>query len=154
MESQVSDKLQSADRLIALWKSGRDKYRSFFSVLNEVRREIGDEALADWCRNELHIGLSIIHNAAGFLTRTETIAVQKEMEAAIRLERQRVKRERELERKYRLGLKKSSKYNKALSIVRSHIEQKKSINVKDLIKEYPRIKATTFKNAIQATKEF
>src|ERR1035437_3949710 len=51
---------QQAARLLALWKSGRDKFSSFFAVLEEVRQEVGDDDLARWCREELLIGISAI----------------------------------------------------------------------------------------------
>jgi hypothetical protein len=47
-------------RMQVLWKIGRDKFFSFFSTLEEVRKEIGDEAFPSWCFNELEIGLSVI----------------------------------------------------------------------------------------------
>jgi hypothetical protein len=73
---------QTADRLKALWKSGRDKYRSFFTVLEEVRKEIGDEALPMWCIKELRIGFSTITTVAGVLTKAETLRVKSELAEA------------------------------------------------------------------------
>jgi hypothetical protein len=58
---------EQVQRLRALWKSGRDKYRSFFAVLNEVRMEIGDDALKDWCFDRLRIAFSAINVTANIL---------------------------------------------------------------------------------------
>ena len=62
---------QQVLRLQALFKSGRDKLQSFFAVLNEVRLEIGDQALPSWCFNELHIGFSVVDNIAKVLVKTD-----------------------------------------------------------------------------------
>jgi hypothetical protein len=75
---------QTADRLKALWKSGRDKYRSFYAVLNDVRLEIGDEALPAWCVRELQIGLTVITSTAAVLTKAETLRVKSELAEAKR----------------------------------------------------------------------
>lgn len=95
-------------RLRALWKSARDKYRSFFTVLNEVRVEIGDAALPDWCLTELQIGLSVITKVATTLNDTDEALVRAEFAEAKRLEREKraaellaarvIREQRELER--------------------------------------------------------
>ncbi len=73
---------QQADRLKALWKSGRDKYSSFFAVLEEVRQVIGDAALASWCYNELRIGLSVITTTKDILRKADAARVKSELAAA------------------------------------------------------------------------
>ena len=66
-----------AQKLKVLWKSGRDKYQTFFIVLNEVRQEIGDEALPNWCYDELRIGLPVITRVAGILKKTDEAIVKR-----------------------------------------------------------------------------
>jgi hypothetical protein len=74
------DKLHSqASRLRALWKSGRDKYSSFFAVLEEVRREIGNDALSDWCFDNLHISMSAIVKARKVLRETDAEIVERNL---------------------------------------------------------------------------
>jgi hypothetical protein len=79
---------QKTERLRALWKSGRDKYRSFFAVLNEVCQEIGDEALPAWCRTELFIGLSVITQIANVLGKIDEQVVKAELAAANKVEKE------------------------------------------------------------------
>lgn len=89
---------QQAERLRALWKSGRDKYASFFSVLNEVRQEIGDEALPTWCFDELRIGISVIAEARRLLTAMDAEIVKADLAAAKRAEREQREAEAEARR--------------------------------------------------------
>ena len=128
---------QTPERLKALWKSGRDKYRSFFTVLNEVRREIGDAALADWCRKELQIGMSIIVSTTDVLNKADAAMTRKEFTAAAKAERDKAKHEREIENNRRklasivatvkrlkdTSRKSTDKMDRARAIVRPLIEQ-------------------------------
>src|SRR5580765_5065496 len=133
---------QTAERLIALWKSGRDKYRSFFTVLNEVRREIGDKELANWCFHELHIGMSVINHVIGVFNKSEAAAVKTELAEANRIEKERLKQQREKERQnheLKIMAQKSrdwTKINAARVIVRPLLEQRKPVKSKDLAKAY------------------
>lgn len=81
------DLTQQSERLKALWKSGRDKYTSFFSVLNEVRSVVGDDALPNWCFDNLRIGISVIVNAGKLLTALDREIVQSDLAAAKKAER-------------------------------------------------------------------
>jgi len=90
----------NAERLKALWKSGRDKFQSFFTVLNEVRAEIGDDELATYCRNELAISLSIIMKAKGILREVDEMTVKEDFAEVVRAEKEKAeaeKRKRQLE---------------------------------------------------------
>jgi hypothetical protein len=79
----TSDHLQSqANRLRALWKSGRDKYSSFYVVLDEVQREVGDKALADWCLDNLRISLSVIVKTRKVLRETDAEIVKRDLAGA------------------------------------------------------------------------
>lgn len=51
---------QQATRLRALWKSGRDKFRSLYVVLAEVQKEVGHRQLSKWCAQNLGMGLPAI----------------------------------------------------------------------------------------------
>jgi hypothetical protein len=66
-------------RLRALWKSGRDKFRSFFTVLSDVRQQIGNEDLELWCARDLRIGLSIITKATGILSDVDAAKFKEEL---------------------------------------------------------------------------
>lgn len=80
------DEQQQADRLRALWKSARDKYASFFTTLNEVRGEVGDDALPTWCIHNLGIGISVILNVSEALTKTDREVVRAKLAAANKAE--------------------------------------------------------------------
>jgi hypothetical protein len=145
---------QHTARLKALWKSGRDKYRSFYTVLGDVRKEIGDEALAEFCLKELQIGLSVITNTANVLIRVDSEAVRTELAEANRIERIKAKKKREsrmnsLEKKKDLEkkLKKYRKLPKARTIVRPLIEKDIYFDSKVLEKEHDDISHATFETA-------
>lgn len=87
--------MQQADRLKALWKSGREKYLSFYAVLEEVRKEIGNEALPAWCRDNLQIGISVIAANRGLLTKVDADIVKTNLAAAMLYEKAQARRARE-----------------------------------------------------------
>jgi hypothetical protein len=76
------------DRMRALWKSGRDKFASFYTALHEVRKEVGDAELPSWCIRNLGVGMSIIVRTAGILRETDAEQVEQEFKAAQKHERQ------------------------------------------------------------------
>jgi hypothetical protein len=80
---------QQTDRLKALWKSGRDKFRSFFTVINEVRRDIGDEELGAYCLHELGIGLSVILDVAKIFNQADEKILKEDLAAAARAEKEK-----------------------------------------------------------------
>jgi hypothetical protein len=109
-----------AHRLIVLWKSARDKYRSFFAVLNEVKREIGDDALSVYCREQLRISLSIILETRNLLSKTDSEIVKEELATAMRAEKAKRLAEREAqenERREREAEKEARKREKELAEV-------------------------------------
>lgn len=95
-------------RLQALWKSGRDKYQSFFTVLGEVRDQIGDKELDRWCYSKLLIGLEVIFKVTRILKEVDEAAARRELAAARviakeerrqeRIKREQAKFEREQEK--------------------------------------------------------
>jgi hypothetical protein len=64
---------EQINRLRALWKSGRDKFYSFFRVLQDVHQEIGDKAMQEWCSTNLRISLGVMENASGALPEDDQI---------------------------------------------------------------------------------
>jgi hypothetical protein len=82
MADRASMDEQQTERLRALFKSGRDKYQSFFAVLEEVRQEIGDDALPKFCVEELGIGLSVITQATGILHSVDAKIARSELAVA------------------------------------------------------------------------
>jgi hypothetical protein len=85
--------VQQIPRMRHLWKDARGKYVSFFACLSEVRKEIGDEALEEWCRKELLIGLVAINKAAGLLQDIDAARTKSELTSVS----QAAKEKRELE---------------------------------------------------------
>lgn len=85
---------QQAERMRVLWKSGRDKLRSFFAHLTEVRQEIGDDALPAWCMEELHIGLSVIARMTATLGAVDEELAKAEFSKAQKAEKERRSAER------------------------------------------------------------
>jgi hypothetical protein len=73
---------ERAARLRALWKSGRDKYSSFYTVLGEVRPEIGDDALPNWCFDNLRIGIDVITETAKVLRGVDAKIAKADLAAA------------------------------------------------------------------------
>jgi len=78
---------QQADRLRALWKSGGDKYRSFFYALNEVQREIGPKALPRWCLRHLKLDLQVIDKARKLIDGIDAANIKADFAAAAAAEK-------------------------------------------------------------------
>jgi len=145
---------QNSARLKALWKSGRDKYRSFYTVLDAVRQEIGDAKLAEYCLHELQIGLSVVTNTANVLVRVDAEAVKTELAIANRIEKIKAKNRRETkeakqEKKKKLEkqLRYYRKLPKARMIVRPLIEKDESFDSKKLQEKHKGISHATFETA-------
>jgi hypothetical protein len=90
-----------ANRLKALWKSGRDKYASFFTILEEVRQEIGNDALPGWCFHTLKLSLSVVTETRKVLTKTDADIVKRNSAAAVAAEKAEIRMAREANRKAR-----------------------------------------------------
>lgn len=73
---------QEAQALRVLWKSGRDKLRSFFVRLKDVKKETGDAGLDEWCLKELHLTLDTITRFAKILNEVEAETVKSDLAAA------------------------------------------------------------------------
>ena len=83
--------VDTINRLKTSWKKGREYYTSFFSVLNNVRKEIGDEALPNWCFDNLNIGLSVILDYRKLLGPVEARKVADNFAAANKAEKEQKK---------------------------------------------------------------
>lgn len=68
MSDNLSD---AAHQLNTLWKSGRDKYVSFFTILGQVRNEVGSDALNQWCIINLRLHIDTIVRILGLLRETD-----------------------------------------------------------------------------------
>jgi hypothetical protein len=79
---------QQIQRMKVHWKKGRDNYTSFFTLLNEVRNEIGDAALPGWCIDKLHISLGTINEMIGVLKEADQLAIREELARARKAEHQ------------------------------------------------------------------
>lgn len=77
------------ERLRVLWGKGRHMYSSFFAEVSEVRKEVGDDHLADWCFDELQISLSIIYNVSDILKKADADRVKMELAPAHNVEQAR-----------------------------------------------------------------
>jgi len=82
------ERFETPSTLVTLTKQAA-KYRSFFTVLNEVRLEVGDDALPEWCRNELAIGLSVTTNTASVLGKIDGEIVKADLAAANKIEEEK-----------------------------------------------------------------
>jgi hypothetical protein len=87
--------VQQIERMRHLWKDARSKYLSFFTCLEQVRQEIGDEALEEWCRRELLIGLTIINKVTGVLRDVDEEKTKRDLKAATQAAAGKARREKE-----------------------------------------------------------
>jgi hypothetical protein len=90
-----------AEKLRVLWKKARNMYASFFTELDAVRHEIGDDKLADWCFEELHMSLSIISSTASLLRKVDADRVRTDLadaQAGLKEAQVREKRQKRIER--------------------------------------------------------
>lgn len=63
-------------------------YETFFHGLEEVEKDIGTEALPDWCYNDLKISLAIINRTAGILKANDLARAKQLIAPARKIEKQ------------------------------------------------------------------
>jgi hypothetical protein len=80
---------ETAVQLIALWRSGRAKFASFFRVLTEIRDHIGSDALPQWCADNLRLHISMIDRMSGILRDVDAERTRHDLEAARAVERKK-----------------------------------------------------------------
>src|SRR5208282_4282240 len=74
------------NKLRTVWKKARNYYATFFVELNGVRKELGDDALAAWCFDELQIGVTALQNATHFLGKIDGGLMRDELKRAKKAE--------------------------------------------------------------------
>src|SRR5262249_14494296 len=84
-----------AERMKALWRSGQDKYNSFFYCLNEVRGHVGDDALMEWCFENLKISITKINLARDLLRKIDAEKVKEDLRASNEAAKQKRREDRE-----------------------------------------------------------
>jgi hypothetical protein len=150
----MPDYTDKANVMRVHWKRGRDHFSSFYSMLEEVRREIGDENLATWCFNELRIGLTIVNRVSDVLRENDARIARDNLAAARRAEQDRRRLQREEEERQRAArqAERTAQQNRrqeqeAQNLVRRDIEQRAAeINV--YIDEHPRQASRTIAAAL------
>jgi hypothetical protein len=80
--------ISTADRMKVSWKRAREHYQTFFALLDEVRREVGDDKLSMWCYYNLGFGLDRILQISTVLTKDTENSVKQSLAAAREFERQ------------------------------------------------------------------
>jgi hypothetical protein len=82
-------------RMHVLWKKGRNLLASFFTELDMVRRQIGnDELFSDWCFYHLGVGVIQLGEVATVLKRDDADRIRNDLVAAKRAESDRLAAER------------------------------------------------------------
>jgi hypothetical protein len=73
----------SPDRLRVLWEKSRNYLTSFYTELETVRNEFGnDKEFASWCLMDLHIGVDVLVASTGFLRPTDARIAKRELALA------------------------------------------------------------------------
>jgi hypothetical protein len=88
------DEEQTINSMKALWKSGRDKFRSFLTQFGEVDRELGPAAMDDWCIHKLGIGLDAITKVTGIFEHLDERNAKAILAPAVRAEKEKQLREK------------------------------------------------------------
>jgi flagellar biosynthesis GTPase FlhF len=90
---------QNKQRMKVHWKRGLDHFQSFFTLLSEVREEVGNNALPGWCLNDLGIGFSRVTQIAKCLREDDRLRISQELAQSRAADRaQRAVRRQEQER--------------------------------------------------------
>jgi hypothetical protein len=71
------------------WKSMQGQALTFFALLDDVRRQVGDEALGPWCEDHLGINLKQIKRRAGLLKQDDENRVLRDLKPAIQADKDR-----------------------------------------------------------------
>lgn len=83
-----------ANRINVLWDKGRNMYAALFRELDDVRRDVGDEKLGDWCFHEARISLCFILDAAKLLEKLDAKRERDALARAKAFEQERRRAER------------------------------------------------------------
>jgi len=90
----MSQDFDDAKRLRVAWDRGINHLASFYTLLDNKRREIGDAALRDWCFFELKVSLSIIMQVSQVLEDADRERVREELARAAELDRENKRQEK------------------------------------------------------------
>jgi len=90
----MSQDFDDAKRLRVAWDRGINHLASFYALLDNKRREIGDAALRDWCFFELKVSLSIIMQVSQVLEDADRERVREELARAAEIDRENKRREK------------------------------------------------------------
>src|SRR6476659_10241864 len=90
----MSQDFDDAKRLRVAWDRGINHLASFYTLLDNKRREIGDAALRDWCFFELKVSLSIIMQVSQVLEDADRERVREELARAAEIDRENKRREK------------------------------------------------------------
>jgi hypothetical protein len=74
-----------------LMSKARNMFSSAFTVLDDIRRELGDEQFASWCFHELRISASILNTISGVLSESDSAILRENMSRAKEADRERKK---------------------------------------------------------------
>jgi flagellar biosynthesis GTPase FlhF len=88
--------LPNPDRAKVLWSKGQNFFSAFFAELQNVRKEIGNDAMfSKWCWDELHLGLMAITRVADVLSVVDAAKAKAELATTRAAEQEQKRKERE-----------------------------------------------------------
>jgi hypothetical protein len=73
---------QHIQRMRVHWKKGMENFQSFFTLLGEARSEVGNDALPNWCLEEVGIGFSRVTQIAKVLRADDEARVRQDLAQA------------------------------------------------------------------------
>jgi hypothetical protein len=87
----MKDYSDEVNQLLALWKSSRNKFSSFYHVLKQVQDSIGPDEFGQWCIDHLKLHIGVIDRVANVLRDAD--ALREKQILALAKEAQRQKEE-------------------------------------------------------------
>jgi hypothetical protein len=95
------DLTETANRLSVLWRSGRNQFASFFTILNDVQLQVGPEQLEQWCVDNLKLHISVIAKVTAILREVDAERERRALAPARQAQRlaEVERRQRDLERR-------------------------------------------------------
>jgi hypothetical protein len=90
----MDDDLSEVKRIRVAWDRGINHLASFYAMLDNKRKEIGDGALRDYCFFELKISLSIIMQVSQILEDADRERVREELARVAEIDRENKRQEK------------------------------------------------------------
>jgi len=138
---------ETMERVKILWKKGSNMFQSFFTEVDTIRRQIGnDELFASWCFWQLHIDVATMKKMTAALRDADSERVKQDLAEAAKAERERVTAERHAERLNKIRLQNEIDAEKAKNVAWKLAEEKARL-------EAERAKAAAEKAAKKADKK-